>query len=119
MHTDNPREGLRHVVEMDDMIRHVSSKAGKDTLILFTADHSFALRMLGGERGTPYAQQYARARRPGGTGSHPLISVVDDHTGEEVLAVASGPGAERLHGFIPNTRLFEVMMAALGWTADR
>ena len=35
------------------------------------------------------------------------------------LAAASGPGAERLHGFIPNTRIFEVMMSALGWTRDR
>jgi hypothetical protein len=25
----------------------------------------------------------------------------DDHTGEYVLAAAQGPGAERVHGFIP------------------
>jgi alkaline phosphatase len=120
MHTDDPLAGLRHAVEMDDMIRQVSAKAGKDTLILFTADHSFALRMVGGERNAPYAQQYAAAMKPGVTvENHPLVNVLDDHTAEEVLAAASGPGAERLHGFIPNTRIFEVMMAALGWTPER
>lgn len=37
------------------------------------------------------------------------------HTGEEILVTAQGPGAEQLHGFIPNTRICEVMMAAYGW----
>lgn len=120
MHTDEPLEGLRHAVEMDEMIRHVSARAGKDTLILFTADHSFALRMNGGERSTPYAKQYADAMKPGVTmETNPLMSVFDTHTGEEVLAAASGPGADRLHGFIPNTRLFHLIMDALGWKPDR
>jgi alkaline phosphatase len=39
------------------------------------------------------------------------------HTGEEVLAAAQGPGAERVRGFMPNTDLFRVMMAAYGWEA--
>lgn len=120
MHTDDPLVGLRHVVEMDDMIRQVSAKAGPDTLILFTADHSFALAMRGGLRNGPYAKQYAEAMKPGVTSqTHPLMPVADGHTGEEVLAAASGPGAERLRGFIPNTRLFGVMMEAFGWTPDR
>lgn len=120
MHTDNPQQGLRHVVEMDDMIRRVSAMAGKDTLILFTADHSFALRMGGGVRGTPLAQQYAaEAAKPGATiATNPVIGVEDGHTGEEVIAAASGPGAERVHGFFPNTRLFDIMMQAMGWNKE-
>ena len=47
-----------------------------------------------------------------------VISIDDTHTGEEVIAAASGPGAERVRGFLPNTGLFGVMMAALGWPAD-
>ena len=43
----------------------------------------------------------------------------DGHTGEEVIAAASGPGAEQVRGFLPNTRLFEIMMTAFGWTPDR
>jgi len=41
MHYDDPQAGLRHVMEMNDMFRQVSAIAGKDTLIAFTADHSF------------------------------------------------------------------------------
>ena len=55
MYTSDPQKGLRHVIEMDDMIRRVSEIAGEDTLIVFTADHSFGLRMGGGDRDTPLA----------------------------------------------------------------
>ncbi len=116
MHTDDPRKGLRNAIEMDDLARRIGQVAGKDTLVLFVADHSFGLRLRGGLRNTPFARQYDAAVQA--TPSHeqnPVISVQDDHTGEEVVAAASGPGAERVRGFLPNTRLFEIMMAALGW----
>jgi len=117
MHTDDPHAGLRHVIEMDDMIRRISAIAGKDTLILFTADHSFGLRLMGGKRDTPLGQQFAaEAAKPGATvAGNRVIAVDDGHSGEEVLVAASGPGAEQVHGFLPNTRLFDVMMRALGW----
>ncbi|WP_233222380.1 alkaline phosphatase [Allosphingosinicella deserti] len=120
MHTDDPHKGLRHVVEMDDMIRRISAVAGKDTLILFTADHSFGLRMGGGDRKSPLAQQYAaEAAKPEVTvANNQVISIDDTHTGEEVIAAASGPGAEQVRGFFPNTRLFDVMLSALGWKRD-
>lgn len=120
MHTNDPQKGLRHAIEMDDMIRRISAIAGKDTLILFTADHSFGLRMWGGSQGTPLAEQYAaEAARPGATiANNKVIGVEDTHTGEEVIAAASGPGAEQVHGFFPNIRLFDVMMAALGWKKE-
>ncbi len=119
MHTDKPQNGLRHAIEMDDMIRRVSATAGKDTLILFVADHSFGLRMRGGTRATLFADQYAEASKPDVSNeNNPLISVDDTHTGEEVVAAASGPGAERVRGFLPNTRLFEIMMVAFGWKPD-
>lgn len=121
MHTDNLANGLKHVVEMDDMIRRVSAVAGKDTLILFTADHSFGLRMGGGKRSTPLAEQYAtEAAKPGATlASNPVISVEDGHTGEEVITTASGPGSDKVRGFFANTKLFDIMMAAVGWTKDK
>lgn len=121
MHTDNLANGLKHVVEMDDMIRRVSALAGKDTLILFTADHSFGLRMGGGKRSTPLAEQYAtEAAKPGATlANNPVISVEDGHTGEEVVTTASGPGSDKVRGFFANTKLFDIMMAAVGWTKDK
>jgi alkaline phosphatase len=39
----------------------------------------------------------------------------DDHTGEDVLVAAQGPGAERVRGLLSNTDLFQIMMAAYGW----
>ena len=39
------------------------------------------------------------------------------HAGEEVLVAAQGPGAARVHGYVDNTDLFGVMMAAFGWKA--
>lgn len=121
MHTDDPKKGLRHVREMDDMIRRVHEIAGKDTLILFTADHSFGLRMGGGKRGTPLGEQYdAEAAKPGvTTASNSVISVEDGHTGEEVLVAATGPGADKIHGFMPNTRLFDILLSAFGWKRDQ
>jgi alkaline phosphatase len=120
MHTNNPANGLRHVIEMDDMIRRISAVAGKDTLILFTADHSFALRMTSGQRNSPLADQFAaETAKPGATvATNPVIGIQDSHTGEEVIAAASGPGAQGVRGFFANTRLFQIMMAAFGWTPD-
>jgi alkaline phosphatase len=39
----------------------------------------------------------------------------DDHTGEEVLVAARGPGADRVRGFRSNTDLFHIVMDAYGW----
>lgn len=114
MHTDDPKDGLRHVIEMDDLIRRISAIAGPETLIVFTADHSFGLRMTGGARGAPLAKQYV----VGTDAARSVISVERSHTGEEVIAAAAGPGAEKVRGFMPNTRLFEIMLSALGWQKD-
>jgi alkaline phosphatase len=35
-----------------------------------------------------------------------------------VLVAAQGPGAQRVRGFLSNTDLFHIMMAAYGWTAS-
>jgi alkaline phosphatase len=120
MHTDEPESGLKHVIEMDEMIRRVSAIAGKDTLILFTADHSFGLRMMGGRRNAPIAAQYAaEAAKPGATiANNAIIAVEDGHTGEEVIAAAAGPGAAQVRGFFPNSRLFDVMLRAMGWKRE-
>lgn len=116
MHTDKPDAGLRHVTEMDDLIRRVSALAGPDTLILFVADHSFGLRLRDGSRATPLADQYtASVKSAASHATNPLVSVDDTHTGEEVVATASGPGSDQLHGFLPNTGLFHIMAKALGW----
>ncbi len=114
MHTARMNQGLDRVIVMDELIRHVAGKVSADTLIVYAADHSFDLRLRGGKTGSPLAPQVeamASAPRP----NKPVISVENTHTGEEVLVAARGPGAERVHGFIPNTQIFQILMSAYGW----
>ena len=114
MHTEKLNLGLDRAIVMDDLIRHVAAKVSSDTLIIYAADHSFDLRLRAGKRGTPLAPQIvATAGAPFPV--RPVISVENSHTGEEVLVAARGPGAELVHGFISNTQVFKIMMAAYGW----
>ncbi|MEQ1948553.1 MAG: alkaline phosphatase [Bryobacteraceae bacterium] len=119
-HTDNPETGLNHIVEFDKLIREIASTVDlKNTLLLFTADHSFDLRMHGGLRTDPVLKgltEWRHNHKRGDTIELPVIRVNDTHTGEEVLATAQGPGSEKVAGFFPNTKLFHIMMDAYGWT---
>jgi len=122
-HTDNPQRGLDNVVGFDKLIREIASLVNlNETLLLFTADHSFELRSVGGRRGQPLLQgleewqtKNAGTRNPVDI---PALRVGRSHTGEEVIAAAQGPGSDQVRGFMPNTRLFHVMMDAWGWKPD-
>ena len=121
-HTDDPREGLQNVVDFDKLIAEVERRVDlKDTLLVFTADHSFGLQVDGGRRGEPLLEGYdawKAAPKEGAIVRLKNVLVNDSHTGEEVPALAIGPGAERVRGYFPNTYLFDVMMQAWGWVAD-
>jgi alkaline phosphatase len=115
MHTDNLEKGLKRALVMDAMIKRVAEEAPADTLILFAADHSFDVRLRGGKKDTPVTKQRLVVE-PGGTPlPSPVFRVDGGHTGEEILVAAQGPGSERVHGFIPNTELFHIMLKAYGW----
>lgn len=115
MHTDNVTKGLKRALVMDELIRYVAGIAPPDTLIVYAADHSFDLRLVGGMRGKPVAEQLLVAAPEQKPPPWPVFRVSGSHSGEEVLVAAQGPGAERLHGFIPNTAIFHLMMDAYGW----
>lgn len=121
-HTDDPREGLQNVVDFDRLIAEVEKRVDlDDTLLLFTADHSFALQVDGGRRGQPLLEGYDAWKASGSEAEIVRLQNVivnDTHTAEEVPALAIGVGAERVRGYFPNTHLFGVMMDAWGWTAD-
>ena len=122
VHTDRIRRGLDRLVAFDRVIEHVARTVGPDTLLLFTADHSFDLRLRGGNWNQPLLQglETAEAETPKGPLRIPALRMDNGHTGEEVLAAAQGPGAERVRGYLANTELFRVMMASFGWdTPDR
>ena len=115
-HTDALRPGLERLIVLDRVIEETAGAVGPDTLLLFTADHSFDLRVYGGTWGKPLLTG-AAAEGGGGMTSVQLPNVRMDnaHTAEEVLVAAQGPGAERVRGYMANTDLFHVMLNALGW----
>jgi alkaline phosphatase len=122
-HTDNPEQGLQNMVNVDKLMRELAPTVDlNQTLMLFTADHSFDLRTHGGLKEDSVLKgfdDWRKNHRPNENVELPVLRVGHDHTGEEVLAAAQGPGAEQVHGFFPNTQLFQVMMDAWGWKPRR
>jgi alkaline phosphatase len=119
-HTDSLRRGLDRMVALDRVIEHTAQAAGGDTLLLFTADHSFDIRVRGGRPGVPLLEGFdeAEAKRIEEKGRDiriPAVRMDNGHTGEEVLVAAQGPGADRVRGYLANTDLFTIMMDAFGW----
>jgi alkaline phosphatase len=117
LHTEKLVHGLKHALEADHAIRSTAGRMKEDTLILFTADHSYDFRIHGGRRGEPLVDAATQAEFGDDQASIRLGNVrrEDDHTGEEVLVAAQGAGAERVRGFLSNTDIFHIMMAAFGW----
>lgn len=119
-HTDVLRRGLDRMVALDRVIERTAQAAGDDTLLLFTADHSFDVRVRGGRAGVPLLEGFdeAEAKRVAEKARDiriPAVRMDNGHTGEEVLVAAQGPGAERVRGYLANTDLFSIMMNAFGW----
>lgn len=121
-HTDDARKGLQNVVDFDKLIAEVEKRVDlKDTLLLFTADHSFGLQVDGGGRGDDLLAGYDKWKALGSKDDivrldHILVNRT--HTAEEVPALATGAGAEAVRGYFPNTHLFDVMMDAWGWKKE-
>ena len=100
-HFRDAEKSLARAVAMDKVIEQTAERMGDtDTLILFTADHSYDLRVPSALRAQPIVGQ---------------VVVHDSHTAEEVLVAAQGPGAEKVKGLLPNTHLFQIMKEAYGW----
>ena len=111
MHTDKLRQGLDQAVTMDKLVRQTAGQVnGRDTLLLFTADHSFDLRVRGGKPGEALLPE-----KPAEDGARTAVQMFNTHTAEEVLVAAMGPGAARVKGYLPNTQIFHILLAAYGW----
>lgn len=120
LHTDNIVQGLERAVIFDRIIQQTAERLKSDTLILFTADHSYDLRIHDGKKNEPLLSASEKTTATNDKDSIRFENVrrEDDHTGEEVLVAAQGPGAQRVRGFLSNTDLFHIMMASYGWTAS-
>ena len=107
-HTGKTSTSLRRIVEMDNVVREVAAAHKQDTLILWTADHSYDLHIKG-------ETLTETLKKNEGKKITTAVSLEDEHTAEEVPVMAIGPGSERVHGFISNTDVFHILMAAPGW----
>lgn len=120
-HTDDARKGLQNVADFDRLIREIESRVDlNDTLLIFTADHSFGLQIDGGRRGEDVMQGYDAWKASGADDDlvrleHVMVNRT--HTAEEVPVLAIGAGSDRVRGYFPNTHLFRIMMDAYGWSA--
>lgn len=117
-HTDDVRKGLQNIADFDRLIAEVERRVDlNDTLLVFTADHSFGLQVDGGRRGEPVLEGYEAWKAAGGDDKVVLKNVMVNrtHTVEEVPALAIGAGSEGVRGYFPNTHLFNVKMDAWGW----
>jgi len=120
-HTNSPDAGLSRLVAFDKLIREIASTVNLDeTLLIFTADHSFDFRVVSGNPSDSLLKGYdewraANAGKKKEPIRLPYVRIEDSHTGEEVVVAAIGPGAERVRGFLPNTELFKIMLDAYGW----
>ncbi len=114
LHTEKLKRGLDRVLVFDGIIERTVRASKSNTLVLFSADHSFDTRLRAGTKGQPLLPPETAAT-PALPAAKPAIRMEGGHTGEEVLVAAQGPGAERVKGFFPNTQLFRIMMAAYGW----
>ncbi len=121
-HTHQVIQGLERMVELDNAIRGAAEMVDPDrTLILFTADHSYDFRIHSGDIGEPLLPPDTPASWEGDNEAEhnslrrDIVRRDNSHTAEYVMLTAQGPGAERVHGFLPNTAIFDIMMAAFGW----
>jgi alkaline phosphatase len=107
-HTGKTRTSIQRLILLDKAIAAAADGLKSNTLVLFTADHSYDLRIKG-ENLTETSKAYDHSKV--GTS----VSLEDEHTAEEVPVLAMGPGSERVTGFMSNTDIFHIMMARFGW----
>ena len=107
-HLGKTRSSLVRLVDLDKAIRAVGEELRSNTLMIYTADHGYALYVKG-EKAAEALKSADHKRIVD------AIHLEDQHTAEEVPVVAMGPGSERVKGFISNTDVFGVMMSAYGW----
>lgn len=102
-HLKEVKKSLDRLLAFDRIIESVTEAHKRDTLVLVTADHSYGIRVEGQKplKSSPFLSQ---------------VSLLDDHTGEDVPVIGSGPGSERIRGFVPNTQVFEWILQGFGWT---
>jgi len=119
LHPTKPERCLDTAIKMDRLVQKTAKAMASNTLVMFTADHSFDFRVLNGKKGEDVRLPSAPNVKNGAqTEEKVAVAVGTSHTAEEVLIAAEGPGSQKIAGFMSNTDLFHVMMSAYGWQPD-
>ncbi len=105
-HTGKTRTSLDRLVKLDNAARNTAAAFPSNTMILFTADHSYDLRIKG-EKLAETSKAFDHKQI--------LASLEDEHTAEEVPFLGMGPGSEGIHGYMSNTDVFRIIMSSFGW----
>ena len=107
-HTLFAEKTLPLIVSYDNTIRRISEQNKQDTLVLFAGSRGQNMRIIG-ENLDVTSRSADREKI--------IFATVNQgrHTAEEVPVLATGPGSERVNGYVPNTEVFHYMMAGLGW----
>jgi alkaline phosphatase len=110
-HTGKTKTSLQRVIDLDKAVGAAGEQLKSNTLVLFTADHSYDLRIKGEDlTETSKASDHKKIAS--------IVSLEDEHTAEEVPFLGIGPGSERIGGYMSNTDVFKVMMASFGWGGE-
>lgn len=110
-HTGKTRTSLQRVIDLDKAVASTAEQLKSNTLIMFTADHSYDLRIKGESlTETSKASDYKNITS--------IVSLEDEHTAEEVPLIGMGPGSERINGFMSNTDVFKIIMDNFGWNSE-
>ncbi len=107
-HTGKTRTSLQRLVDLDKAVAATTEQVKANTLVLFTADHSYDLRIKG-------EKLVETAKSSDHKDILQAVSLEDEHTAEEVPLLAAGPGSDHVHGFLSNTSVFHLLMQNFGW----
>ena len=107
-HTGKARTSLQRLIDLDKAVAATTEQVKANTLVLFTADHSYDLRIKG-------EKLVETSKSSDHRDILQAVSLEDEHTAEEVPLLAAGPGSERVHGFVSNTTVFHLLMQNFGW----
>lgn len=105
-HTGKVRPSLQRLVDLDKSVAATTEARKQDTLVLFTADHSYDLHLKG--------EKLLENLKTANSKQVPF-SLEDEHTAEEVPLLAAGPGSEKVKGFVSNTAVFHLILQNFGW----
>ena len=119
LHPTKPERCLDTAVKLDKLVQKTAKQMSANTLVLFTADHSFDFRVLNGKKGddirlpaAPNVKNALRRRRSRRSPSGRATPA------RKCWSPRRAPDRRRSPGFMSNTDLFRVMMSAYGWQAD-